>query len=65
MEDEELKNIANAVAKAVGSLNVVKPIENEKLEEKPESFVCPECGGKVSAMSKHCSYCGCELEWGA
>lgn len=65
MEEEELKNIANAVAKAVGALNVDKPVDKEKPEEKSESFDCPECGGKVSAMSKHCSYCGTELEWEA
>lgn len=64
METEELNSIANAVAKAVGALNVDKLEEKEKTEGKSESFECPECGGKVSARSVHCPHCGIELEWG-
>ena len=66
MEEKDISGIAGAVAKELAKLNKEDKqpeVSNENNEKVAELFTCPECGGEVTGMSKHCSHCGCELEW--
>lgn len=68
MEQKDFESLVHAVAQQVNQLNKSETNEkptDTKTEEKDlvETFNCPECSTKVSAMSKHCPSCGCELEW--
>lgn len=66
MEDEEIKKIAEAVARAIKSMNSNEG--EEKREAKKEDYlknrwVCPDCGVEVRELERFCHNCGCELEW--
>lgn len=63
MEPGDVDNIAQAVTNAIAKLNADDKALKEQLTS--ETFECPECGAKVSAMTKYCPGCGIELEWEA
>lgn len=66
MENDEINNIAGAVAKELAKLNADnKPEEKEEKEfiEPIEKFNCPECGASVAGGIAFCQACGCPLEW--
>jgi hypothetical protein len=67
MEEKDITNIANAVTNALAKLNA--DAAGEKGEERKEkgeeeTFVCPDCGAKITAGIGFCQACGCALEWG-
>ena len=58
LEKAEAMRDENAKLKAASA---AKTGDAEK--EEVETFDCPECGGKVTGLQKHCSGCGIALEW--
>jgi len=61
MEEDEIKNLAKAVAEELKRLT--EPVAGDMDKEHKPTWNCPECGAEVKEGQKHCHNCGVELIW--
>lgn len=60
---EEIKRIEEIVKEEIKKMNLPSEGNDEKVEKPKETFECPDCGGIVAALNKHCPHCGVGLRW--